>query len=400
MAVGWSGANPSDFADGGGATYELGNEFLANADVTINNVRVWGHAASASRANRAAKIWSTGGALLASATLPDTLLAGWHTYPLDTFVEVPSGTSVIVSYDVTNTYGAVTSSLGFPRLSADSNVSAVRGRRDLATPDVFPSGTTLAAFYGVDIDYVAGLVGNARPVVGITASTSVLAVSATLTIDDESPSTVTYAIEWGDGQSSTGLTSLGPHAHTYAAAGTYAVMVTATDNGGLTDSAAVAVTVRAAVPTGLNFVGVLNAVANKSARLGVFEKINKHEPKNAPGSKLTAAIWVQSVGPADAGLAVTNVKLVLTQRIYTSMISEPQDAIDPEVIRATDLVMASLTADHRLGGLVRCIDLLSLEGRGGKPLEADAGYLQIDNKLYRVMDINIPIILNDVWEQG
>lgn len=399
MAIGWSGPDPADFSDGGSATYELGTEYTAVADVTINNVRVWGHAASASRASRAGKIWSTGGALLATAVMPDTLVAGWTTHALDTFVEVPSGTTVIVSYDTTDTYGASVLP-AYPRTSADTNVTAIRGRRDLSTPDVFPSGTTLGAFYGVDIDYAAGLVGNNRPVVGISAGVSTLAAAATLTIDDEDPASVTYVIEWGDGNSTTGLTTLGPHNHSYSEAGLYAIMVTATDNGSLTDSAAVAVQVPAVPATGLNFVGVLTAVANHSARLGLFGKINKHEPKNAPGSKLTSAIWVQSIGPADAGLAETNVRVTLTQRIYTSMISEPQDAIDPAIVHAVDRIMTVLTGDLTLGGLVRCIDLLGLEGiRGSAPMSAEAGYVPIDNKIFRVMDITIPVILNDIWVQ-
>jgi hypothetical protein len=398
MSVGWSGGDPSDFSDGGSATYELGTEYLANGDVTINNVRVWGHAASAARANRAGKVWSSGGAQLASAVLPDTLLAGWHTYPLDVPVEVPAGTTVIVSYDVTDTYGATTTSLGYPRLSADTNVSAVRARRDLSTPDVFPSGNTLAAFYGIDIDYEAGLVGNARPTVGITATAGTLSASATLTIDDESPSTVTYSIEWGDGSSTTGLTSLGPHNHTYAAAGLYAIMVTATDDGGLTDSAAVAVQVRDTIPAGLNFNGIVAEVANVSRRLGLYTVVTKHEPKNAPPAGVVSAIWVQRIGPARSGLSSTSVRLVLMQRVYTSMISDPADAIDPRIIRAVDRTMAALTADLDLGGLVSHIDLLGLEG--GVPMSAEAGYLDQDGKLMRIMDITIPLILNDVWTQG
>lgn len=250
MSVGWSGADPVDFSDGGSATYELGTEFTAASDVTVNNIRVWGHSASASRANRAAKVWSNGGSLLASAALPDTLLAGWHTYALDAAVPVSSGTTIVVSYDVTDTYGANTSP-GYPRASSDTLVTAVRGRRDLTTPDVFPTGTTTGVFYGIDIDYEAGIGGNQRPTVGISVTATDLDATATLTIDDESPSTVTYVIEWGDGSSDLGLTGLGPHAHTYTTAGRYAVLVTATDNGGLTDCAAAVVEVFAVGPMDL-----------------------------------------------------------------------------------------------------------------------------------------------------
>lgn len=400
MAVGWNGPDPTGFSDGGGTSYELGTKYTAVDDVTINNVRVWAPVGGASRANRAGKIYSNAGTLLGTAVMPDTLSSGWTLHALDVPVEVTTGTSIIVSYDTTDTYGAAVGGFAYPVASSDGNVNAIE-RRLHATPDNFPPSGAGNTFYGIDIDYTVGIAGNTAPTVGISATVSTLAAAATLTIVDEVPATVTYAIKWGDGQTTTGLTSLGPHNHTYAAAGVYAIMVTATDAGGLQDSAAVAVTVPAAPPAGLNFTGVLNAIANKSARLGLFAKINKHEPKNAPGSKLTAAIWVQSVGPADAGLAVTNVRLTVTQRIYTSMISEPQDAIDPAIVHAVDRVMSAMTADLTLGGLVRCIDLLGLEGiRGSAPMSAEAGYVQLDNTIYRVMDITIPVILNDIWTQG
>lgn len=400
MAIGWNGPDPTGFSDGGGTSYELGTKYTATEDITITHVRVWAPVGGASRTSREGKIWSNAGGSLGTASMPDTLSSGWTTHALAVPVEVTTGTSIIVSYDTTDTYGAAVGGFSYPVASADGAVNAIE-RRLHATPDNFPPAGVGNTFYGIDIAYTLGIAGNTAPEVGISATTSVLSAAATLTIDDEDPGTVTYAIEWGDGSTTTGLTSLGPHNHTYAAAGTYAIMVTATDAGGLQDSAAVAVTVRAAIPAGMNFTGVLNAVANKSARLGLFAKINKHEPKNAPGAKLTTAIWVQAIGPADSGLASTSVWIQLTQRIYTPMIQDPPDAIDPSVIYAADRIMAALTADHTLGGLVRCIDLLGLEsGRTRSPLSAEAGYIQIDNTLYRIMDISIPIVLNDVWEQG
>lgn len=395
MSVGWSGADPTGFSDGAGTSYELGTRYAAVNDVTINNVRVWAPASGASRTSRAGKIWSTGGALLATATMPNTLPSGWSTYALDTAVPLTAGSSVIVSYDTTDTYGATVGGFAYPLNSTDGNVQAVE-RRLNATPDLFPPSGAGNTFYGIDIDYTAGIGGNQRPTVGISATAGTLSASATLTITDESPGTVTYVIEWGDGQSSLGLTSLGPHNHTYAAAGLYAVMVTATDNGGLTDSAAAAVDVRGSLPAGMNFDSVLTAVADHAKALGVFTRTIKHEPKNAPPGKLTVAIWPQAISPADSGLAATSVRLVLMVRLYTSMIQDPPDAIDPLVVRAVDRLMDAYSGDFTLGGLVRCVDLL---GMRGVPLSAQAGYLPIDNSLYRVMDVTLPLILNDVWTQ-
>jgi hypothetical protein len=58
--------------------------------------------------------------------------------------------------------------------------------------------------------------------------------------------------------------------------------------------------------------------------------------------------------------------------------------------------MKELSGSITLGGTVRMIDLLGIDGT---PLSAMAGYLQIDRKVYRVMDLTIPVIVNDMWTQ-
>jgi hypothetical protein len=290
MSVGWSGPDPIGFADGAGVTYELGTRYSAVNDVTINNVRVWGPPGGTARANRAGKIWSTGGALLATAAMPDTLPSGWSTYPLDSAVPLAAGSSVVVSYDIQNTYGAKVGGFAYPLTSSDGNVQAVERRLSDPTPDVFPPSLSGNTFYGVDIDYTAGIGGNQRPTVGISVTRDHLAVAATLTILDESPGTVTFAIEWGDGQQSVGLTSLGPHNHTYAAAGTYAILVTATDNGGLTDSAAAAVAV---APTYTGLTGTRMALADA---LSTVADVRGYDYR--PAAPKTGDAW-PLLGPLD-----------------------------------------------------------------------------------------------------
>jgi hypothetical protein len=252
MSNGWSGPDPNPFSDGPGADYELGTRFLANSDVTITGVRVWGHPTSASFLNRRAKVWTSAGVQEATVVLPDALTSGWVEYALDVPVSAPAGTTLWVSYSVVNTYGAVTGgNVGYPRPSLDTLVTANSGGLQ-DTPGAFPGGNPLSTFYGIDIVYSAGLGGNQPPVVGISAvSSAPLVASATLTVQDETPSIVGYVIEWGDGQVTSVIGNLGPHTHTYAAAGLYAVMVTATDAGGQKDSAATAVQVFGSVATGV-----------------------------------------------------------------------------------------------------------------------------------------------------
>lgn len=279
MSVGWSGPDPTGFTDNA-TDYELGTKYHANSDITINNVRVWSPAGSVAFASRKGRIWSAAGVLQATANLPDQLPSGWSTYALSAPVTVVAGTDIWASYSVQDTYGAVTAP-GYPRTSGDGLVAATGGALNGA-PTAFPNSAQ-ATFYGIDIDYTAGLAGNQRPVVGITATpTGYLTASATLTITDDFPATVTYVIEWGDGTSS-GVNTLGPHQHVYAAAGTYAVMVTATDAGGLTDSAALALTVHAPTPNPLLTAGTAEFIAAAPVLIALRPKV---ETKTAAGGKV------------------------------------------------------------------------------------------------------------------
>ncbi len=179
------------------------------------------------------------------------------------------------------------------------------------------------------------------------------------------------------------------------------MLLSVTDADGLADYAAVGVDV--AVPsaslTPLDAVGILAVVESHALASGRFGSVNGHEPRSAPGSGLTAAVWAQSIEPvpAGSGLAQTSIRLALNVRIYTPMTAQPPDAIDPAVVAATDALMAAYSGDFTLGATVRNVDLL---GQHGAPLRADAGYLNQDGTLLRVMTITLPLICNDVWEQA
>lgn len=144
---------------------------------------------------------------------------------------------------------------------------------------------------------------------------------------------------------------------------------------------------------------LLEAIVSHAAASGHFERVNKHEPKNAPGNGLTAAAWVQRIDPVrTSGLKSTSARVVFTVRIFSNMLQEPQDEIDPNITAAVDALMNAYSGDFSLDGLARNVDLL---GQHGVALSAQAGYVPIGNppKLYRIMDISVPVIVNDVWTQ-
>lgn len=133
--------------------------------------------------------------------------------------------------------------------------------------------------------------------------------------------------------------------------------------------------------------------------LGVFETVNTHEPKSAPGSGLRAAIWVQSivgVGRA-SGLSATSGVVTLNVRIYSNFLQQPVDGIDPAMLTATTTLLNAYTSDFDLGATVRNIDLL---GSYGPAMGAQAGYLTQDGRVYRVMTIALPVVIDDLWTQG
>lgn len=151
--------------------------------------------------------------------------------------------------------------------------------------------------------------------------------------------------------------------------------------------------------TGLNAASIQDKLYSHCARAGVFDTVNGHEVKNAPGKGTHAELFLDAIDPIQAsGLASTSVRLAWKIRISTDMLAEPQDGIDPRIANAADVLFSSLHGDFQLNDDavddVRAIDLL---GMYGPALAAKAGYINRDNKQYRVMDVTVPVLLNDVW---
>ncbi|NUP18436.1 MAG: hypothetical protein HOZ81_20595 [Streptomyces sp.] len=143
--------------------------------------------------------------------------------------------------------------------------------------------------------------------------------------------------------------------------------------------------------------GVLDAIVSHAAATGYFERVNQHEPMNRPGYGITAAVWIDHVRPVtSSGLDSVSAVLVFNVRLYTSTLQEPQDAIDPEMVRALDTLFAAYVGDFTLGGLVRAVDVF---GADGPALDAQAGYLKQDETLYRVITITLPLVVNDLWSE-
>lgn len=153
-------------------------------------------------------------------------------------------------------------------------------------------------------------------------------------------------------------------------------------------------------------VDIQNAIVSEFQRVGYFDKVNTHEPRKKPGRGLIAAVWPQSIRTLGdiSGLDATAGLVMFTGRMYKNITMKtsstnagmPDDAIDIYMLEVTSRLMRLFTADFSFGGAIRNIDLL---GAFGTELSAQAGYLDQDNAKFRIMDIAIPCVVNDIWPQ-
>jgi hypothetical protein len=406
VSTGWGGADPIEVVDG--ADYELGCEYLANVDITITHIRVWTGAGEVSVTDRRGRIWSTAGGQLGIAVLPDDLPDGWSSHALTSPVERLAGTRFVVSYSTGGNYGALTNGLSGAVDSGDTAVTAVaaasggHGNGCFNTnPGNFP--TTASgnfSFYGTDFVYSLGIGGNTAPSITefTVTAVSALATATVVATDAETLVGATYGYDWGDGATATSASATAQH--TYTASGLYAVLGSVTDADGAVGYAAAAVQVHVPDPTilGLDVAGLYDAMVSHALDLGIFESVNTHEPKSAPSlAGITASVILGPVTPRrTSGLNATSFRLEFLLRIQSSMLTEPQDDIDPDLLRATSTVLAEYSSDFTLGGLVRAIDLLGSAGAG---MSATPGYLNQDGKLYRVVDVSLPLLADDVVAQ-
>lgn len=144
--------------------------------------------------------------------------------------------------------------------------------------------------------------------------------------------------------------------------------------------------------------GLFTAVQDHALTLGLFERVNGHEPANAPGNGLTCSVQLMKIGPVPAasGLAVVAARLELLVRVYNPTLQQPYDDIDPAVLDAGSQLIGAYAGAFTLGGILRDVDIF---GAHGAALAGVAGYVTIDGNTYRTVDVTLPMIVNDLWSE-
>lgn len=154
-----------------------------------------------------------------------------------------------------------------------------------------------------------------------------------------------------------------------------------------------------------DFPSIFSALVTHAQELGIFEIVYQGEPKSAPTNGLTIALYVGGAGDQGfsvvaqrSGLASVSKRIVITARIHFPMLHEPTSEIESTILGATEQYIDSLVGDYMLGDTV---DFLDIFGAYGAAVSGLPGYITIDNKIFRVMSITLPVVLeSEVAESG
>ena len=143
---------------------------------------------------------------------------------------------------------------------------------------------------------------------------------------------------------------------------------------------------------------ILDNVATHIMATGYFDTVLGYESKQSPSTGLSAALYVEDIRPIrTSGLANTSIRMELELRLYSSTYQEPYEGIDTTLVRATDAVFTAVISDFDLGSEARHVDIF---GAYGQPVRVRSGYINLNGMEFRVFQITLPIVVDDVWPQA
>jgi hypothetical protein len=139
---------------------------------------------------------------------------------------------------------------------------------------------------------------------------------------------------------------------------------------------------------------LFSALESHAMSLGIFRRVNTHQPENAPGDGLSCSITLGSIAANGqySGLNAVSGTITFLVMIYNPMQQKPLDGIDPAALAAVSTLLGEYSGSFTLGGTVRDIDLMSLR--------AESAYVNQEDKEFRVEQVFLPIVVNDLWEMS
>jgi hypothetical protein len=148
-----------------------------------------------------------------------------------------------------------------------------------------------------------------------------------------------------------------------------------------------------------------DALVDMAKRSGLFDGgTADHESRSTP-ERLSCEVLMgplKAVGRA-SGLSASSARQEFTIRVRGPRMAEPDGETDRSILYAAVYMMTAIHQDLDLdevgevaAGMVRNVDVL---GTAGDPIGMQPGWLQQSGAPYRVAEVTVGIILNDVFPQ-
>ncbi len=138
---------------------------------------------------------------------------------------------------------------------------------------------------------------------------------------------------------------------------------------------------------------LFEAIQSYAQALNIFQATETHDPWNAPGNRLFCSITLGPVRPVAvaSGLASVSGQVTLLVRVWSGAEQKPLGNIDPEVLSAVCSLMGAFAGGFTLGGTVRDVDLFAMS--------AVPAYVDFEGKPFRVAEISLPLLINDMFAE-
>ena len=136
----------------------------------------------------------------------------------------------------------------------------------------------------------------------------------------------------------------------------------------------------------------LQAISDYIQKSGYVQKSTIGEPKAPPSEPVSAAVFLDSVAVAALTLNGTIEVHTVTLRLYMDMLGDPTEDIEFGMAEVVSNISSDLLGEYDLGASIRNVDAA---GMHGSPLRATWGYVDVGGKMFRIVDMSIPLIVDD-----
>lgn len=135
-------------------------------------------------------------------------------------------------------------------------------------------------------------------------------------------------------------------------------------------------------------------IQSYAQQLGIFQGVDLHDPWNAPGNQMFCSINLGPTRPlaAASGMTAVSGQVMLVIRVWSSALQKPLDGIDPALLSAVCSLMGALAGGFTLNESVRNVDLFGMS--------AQPAYVDFEGKPFRVVEISVGIVINDMFAEA